>query len=496
MRNRRAFILSCAAASALATVLTQDRLQAVTVTNQTTNQVIFESNGFESDAVGTAPNVTGAGTWVTYYTDRVIAGGTPGPFAGNNYATTTRDNSGAGGPEAHFSANQTTAGDHIHMEFPLWIPSAGDEALILHNSSTYYRGLGRITGGQYMNYDGFGYIPTGVSYTPNTWQTWTIDYTVGDANYTVGIMGGNSASAPALDGIANSGAGGPIDGLYFGHNGNDTFFIDGAFTGPPQEPQWVSATSGNYNSTGNWIGGVPNAPGAPASFLGAAAGPVTVFTDTPVTVGSLKFDNTNTYQITGNGSLTVEVSTGAGSVNVIHGSHKINLPLFFASNTDVTVAAGATLTIADPATIRANKTVTKSGNVVISAPLTLEAGAVLVNASGAMSVFGAPSLTGGSKIDLKNNAMTVDYRGQSSPASTIAAQLASAYAAGAWTGNGITSSSTIAGRTGVGWKDDAASQSILVKYAYYGDANLDGTVNSADFAALAAHFNLSSTLGS
>ena len=45
--------------------------------------------------------------------------------------------------------------------------------------------------------------------------------------------------------------------------------------------------------------------------------------------------------------------------------------------------------------------------------------------------------------------------------------------------------------TGLGWKDDTTSQSILVKYAYNGDANLDGAVDTVDFNALAANFGQS-----
>ena len=50
----------------------------------------------------------------------------------------------------------------------------------------------------------------------------------------------------------------------------------------------------------------------------------------------------------------------------------------------------------------------------------------------------------------------VDYIG-TSPASNVAASLKSAYASGAWTGSGITSSATSHPGTGVGY-DDTGSQ--------------------------------------
>ena len=216
-----------------------------------------------------------------------------------------------------------------------------------------------------------------------------------------------------------------------------------------------------------------------------------MYSDLAVTLGWLDFNSANTYVLAGSANLTIDVTSGAGSVTVAQGSHKISLPLTFAADTAVSVASGASLTVTDLTTIKAGKTVTKSGNLVIQAPLTLEAGASLVLASGPTSAFGAPSLATGAKIDVKTNSMTVDYRGQASPAATIKAQLASGYASGAWNGQGINTSSAVANQTALGWKDDAATQSILVKYTYYGDANLDGQVDISDLGALATAWQTS-----
>ncbi len=254
---------------------------------------------------------------------------------------------------------------------------------------------------------------------------------------------------------------------------------------------WAPNASGDWNDPTKWINGVPNSVGAQAVLGSAIGSPQTIFTNSSITLGSLQFDNINSYQVTGQGSLTLNVSTGSALVDVAQGSHKINLPLTFAADTSVTVAEGAALTIADPATIQANKTVTKSGNLLIQAPLTIEAGGALVLASGPTTAFGAPSLGTGAKIDVKTNSMTVDYRGQASPAGTVKDQLTSGYAAGAWNGEGINTSSAIANQTALGWKDDAASQSILVKYTYYGDANLDGQVDISDLGALATAWQTS-----
>ncbi len=278
-----------------------------------------------------------------------------------------------------------------------------------------------------------------------------------------------------------------------GYNGSAKVFVDDVRLVVPavQLPPgtWQTPNSGNWSTPGNWSDGIiPNAVGAPAKFLGVIDLPRTISTNIAVTVGATTFDNASTYVIAGAGSLTVAVSSGSGSISVLQGSHKINLPLTFASNTDLAVASGASLTIGNPTTINADTTVTKTGNLLIQAPLTIKAGGALVLASGPTTAFGAPSLASGARIDVKSNAITIDYSGQSSPAATIKAQLSSGYASGAWNGSGINTSSAVANQTALGWKDDAASQSILVKHTYYGDTNLDGQVDISDLGRLATNW--------
>lgn len=261
----------------------------------------------------------------------------------------------------------------------------------------------------------------------------------------------------------------------------------GRYVSTGEVSSWKVNSSGDWATNSNWNPVSPNGVDRIASFGGIITSPKTVYSDLPVTVGTLKFDSASGYQLAGQGSLSIEVSTGSGSVSVLQGSHKINLPLIFVSDSNVTVAGGALLTIADPMRIKAGKTVTKSGDLSIEAALTLEAGASLVMGPGAASLFGAPALASGAKINLQNNSVTIDYRGQSSPSGTIKSQLTSGYNNGAWNGEGINTSSSTA-TTGLGWVETPASESILVKYAYYGDANLSGTVDSTDFSAFAAGY--------
>lgn len=121
------------------------------------------------------------------------------------------------------------------------------------------------------------------------------------------------------------------------------------------------------------------------------------------------------------------------------------------------------------------------------------------------SVVGTLSIgTMGAALDITNRGVAVDYPGGFTPLSAIAAQITSGYAGGAWTGPGIRSSSAAAEPGfGIGYAEAAqigsptsflgrpidGAGSVLLRFTLYGDANLNGTVDIADFSALAANFN-------
>jgi T5SS/PEP-CTERM-associated repeat protein len=120
----------------------------------------------------------------------------------------------------------------------------------------------------------------------------------------------------------------------------------------------------------------------------------------------------------------------------------------------------------------------------------------------------ALTISGGT-LDLSSG-FIVDYTG-SSPLATLKPQLLTGFNNGAWTGPGITSThaATIAAdssnlhKTAVGYLDTSAfsitsfmgqtvdTTSLLFRYTFTGDANLDGQVNSADFTRLSQNFNQS-----
>jgi hypothetical protein len=272
-------------------------------------------------------------------------------------------------------------------------------------------------------------------------------------------------------------------------------------------PQWALNDVGSWTAAGNWYpSAVPNGVGATAEFGGAITAARTVVADSDVTVGTLRVNNANTYVFAGAGSLTLQANGGNAQVHVEAGTQKINLPLTIASDTTLNVAGDATLKISDPVTILAGKTVTEAGGgtVLYESSVTIQPGATLAladagavqalslagstnNWSGTLSVgTGGLVLRTGSLADLTN-------------------QLRAGYNNGAWNGSGIVSPAArndASHTTALGYATAASllglagsatdiyngsavdASSLIVKYTYYGDANLDGRVNADDYVLL------------
>ncbi len=107
----------------------------------------------------------------------------------------------------------------------------------------------------------------------------------------------------------------------------------------------------------------------------------------------------------------------------------------------------------------------------------------------------------GSKLDINNNHVIVNYGSSSDPITTIAGYIKNGYNAGGWNGPGIDSTFiSLTTGYGIGFADGAdgvvaglSSGQIEIKYTLLGDANLDGTVNGSDFSLLAANFGTGHT---
>jgi hypothetical protein len=299
---------------------------------------------------------------------------------------------------------------------------------------------------------------------------------------------------------------------------------------PPPPPAWGVNGSGNWATPGNWENStVPNGVDAQAEFLSAITTSQTVYTNAAITEGTLTFNNANTYEITGVGSLTMQVSTGSAEIAVQNGTQELDLPVTIASNTTLDVSPNSTLLIANPVVINAGSTLTQTGGgtVTYQSLVTVESGASVafansthvntlnVASGGTASITGSGSvvqvdnLNDAGTLDIGKNELLVDYGNAfttpgSDPVSSIRALLASGYNGGNWNGTGIISTAAQTTTNGlkysIGWADGAdnvvtglGSGEIELKYTLLGDANLDGTVNGSDFSILAANFGLGHT---
>ncbi len=195
----------------------------------------------------------------------------------------------------------------------------------------------------------------------------------------------------------------------------------------------------------------------------------------------------------------------------------------YSGNTNI---SQGTLIVATTGTI-ANSAVNVSGTGVLSLPaassgifrrnlhaLNISGGAadVLVAGSHAnRTVLVTPSLTvSGGVLDVANNDMVVQGAGAGGQ-TTLTADIAAGYNGGHWNGaSGILSSSAAAtNNTALGIElnktpggavfystfDGVAvtTSDVLVKYTYFGDANLDGVVNGSDYTLIDNGFNNSLT---
>lgn len=101
--------------------------------------------------------------------------------------------------------------------------------------------------------------------------------------------------------------------------------------------EWNVDADGNWSAGSNWLNGVPNAVGATANFASVISSPRTVTLDGARTVGTINFNNANTYTLAGS-ALTLDASSGNASIEVINGDHAISAPIGLSDALDLTLA--------------------------------------------------------------------------------------------------------------------------------------------------------------
>lgn len=265
---------------------------------------------------------------------------------------------------------------------------------------------------------------------------------------------------------------------------------------------WTGAASPAWSDAGNWTGGVPNGVDHAATFDGAAAGNHAVTVDGAKTLGSLGLGGAAGYTLGGTGSIALDKSSGPATLNVTSGSHVV--AVLVTANDDVVISvAGASQLSLTSSFTAAGKGVTKSGEGsaqlehIRAASLTVSGGSIVIhqkataNSEPGTSTLRALSIAEGASLDLKNNALVIDYA--SGSIGTLLTDLQAHLLAGRL-------KTTVATNRTLGYLDNSANprttfggvsvdaSSVLVGYAITGDADLDGAVNFNDLLVLAQNY--------
>jgi hypothetical protein len=217
------------------------------------------------------------------------------------------------------------------------------------------------------------------------------------------------------------------------------------------------------------------------------------------------FHTSGTFNLSGGdanfGSLGIGVgSNGVGVLNQTGGQLTVNNSLFM--QTGVYTISGGTCNSTGATEVGASSTINFNGGSIFLGTLYLTSTTSRVQlGSGGGKVLRAQylSLGGGSSVagtvDLNDNSMTLSG---GDPAGRLLSYIRSGYNGGSWTGPGLTSSAAAAAaasaavhKTALGYGNDGLGN-LLVKYTYYGDANLDGQVDVTDLGALATNWQTSS----
>jgi hypothetical protein len=228
--------------------------------------------------------------------------------------------------------------------------------------------------------------------------------------------------------------------------------------------------------------------------------PSTVTVDSAHTVGAINFTSPISYTIGGSSALTMDVNSGQASINVTAGSHTISAPVALNDNLTITSAASTGVALTGNLTAT-SRSITKAGASsahfvnVRAANLSVNEGVARTSAKptpndpSGTSVVGSLSINPGAQFDLTNNSAVIDYTGPvGSQVNSLRLNLQS--------GRLTSTSATLA--TGLGYADNAIlgktsfagqtvdSDSLLIKFTYFGDSDLDGDVDVADLGNLAS----------
>jgi len=248
-------------------------------------------------------------------------------------------------------------------------------------------------------------------FTQGTTNRWTTPGTYQLVQYS-GTLGG---AGPAALSVLN-----PQNGLNYSF-GSSNGFLTLLITATARLSNWTAATGGSWNTAANWSNGIPNAQNDAANFLASLTTPGVVTLDGTKTVGTVQFNNANSYTITAGtgGALVLDSGSSGSQITVLAGNHTISAPVTFASNTTVDVNNNAdTLTISG--SVGGTGTLIKAGAGTLrltgtnnfSNGTTLQAGVIQIGSStalgaGSISFAGSATLRAGASALTPTNSLSL-----------------------------------------------------------------------------------------
>jgi hypothetical protein len=292
----------------------------------------------------------------------------------------------------------------------------------------------------------------------------------------------------------------------------------------PGQVRWKDPASGSYGTSANWFGGAAPAstshvifsratnPGGQGYTVSFASGQAV--DRLSVRQGKVTLDlNGSTITATNSSDATPGLAVGefggTPQLNLVGGTVLADHALVGNDGVINIDGGGAALHVSQTFRVRDRGIVNFNSGIMSTGLLDVTGGRVNVAATGGAKVLRTTAVqtTSGARIDLTTNAMTVDYApADGSPLLDVKAQIASAYASGAWDGPGIATSHGNASQFGLGYGEASAlstvppvfgtvdDTSVLVRFTRYGDADLNGAVSLDDFNRLASGFGSTSAV--
>jgi hypothetical protein len=274
---------------------------------------------------------------------------------------------------------------------------------------------------------------------------------------------------------------------------------------------WKADSSANWASTSSWAKTVPNGAGVSAYFTSAITADRTVMLDTARTLGTVSFDSTRSYTVTGAGALNIN-STEQAVLSALSGNHTVTVPVTFQKEVGLAVGPSTTLTLTNlqPTSFP----ITKAGegiaivNNVRAPSVNIATGTLRIAPNGgATGVSRINNITIGqyARLDIfDNKVITKSSEGfwTGTFYTGVLGLVDNGYYTGIWNGYGILTSDNdswggenfsigvastqlvkgISGTQTAMWAGQTVSaDDTLIMYTYTGDANLDGKINVDDY---------------